>query len=187
MAWHNIIMLTSWHLLLTITEIMSSISDSVELRPLDELGVGKCGQLKGRRNRTADEKQLDLEQRRRWKNARERQRVENVKYEYAKLQTVLESGSGRRMKKSTRGKTRHCKLRILIEAAKKIQCLLTERNRLAVAAGAGSPRAIPPRPPMVRHLLPLWVRGYYQNLISKRQISSNNWQWACSEGFSLKD
>lgn len=62
------------------------------LQPLDELGVvGACrrGRRKGRRNRTPAERETERDDRRVSKNARERERVENVNREYENLRAAL--------------------------------------------------------------------------------------------------
>ena len=125
----------------------SSETDTVlqqpfQLKPLAEMEVvGACkrGRRRGRRNRTAAERQSEMEQRRRSKNARERQRVENVKNEYAKLQKLLGLDSGLLEQKS-RERRRHCKLRVLTAAIHRIRSLLAERNRLQAGSSTVTPR-----------------------------------------------
>ena len=111
-----------------------------QLEPLVELEViGACrrGRRRGRRNRTAAERQAESEQRRRSKNARERQRVENVKNEYEKLQKLLGMESACLHERS-REKTRYCKLRILTAAIHRIRAL-TELLRRADEGDSVSP------------------------------------------------
>lgn len=107
-----------------------------QLQPLADLEiVGACrrGRRRGRRNRTAAERQLEVEQRRHNKNARERQRVENVKKEYAKLQRLLGLSSAPLDDKSEE-KRRHCKLRTLTVAIQRIRSLIAEQNQLRASA-----------------------------------------------------
>lgn len=109
---------------------------SFQLQPLADMEiVGACrrGRRRGRRNRTAAERQLEVEQRRHNKNARERQRVENVKKEYAKLQRLLGLSSAPLDDKSEE-KRRHCKLRTLTAAIQRIRGLIAEQNQLRAAA-----------------------------------------------------
>ena len=97
-----------------------------ELQPLMEMGVvGACrrGRRKGRRNRTATERRSEAEQRRQSKNARERERVENVRGEYVKLQKMLGLETVGLRGGSREGR-RFCKLRILTAAIKKIKTLM---------------------------------------------------------------
>lgn len=132
---------------------MCSSGESVDLpsptllNELDAAGACKRGRFEGRRNRTAAERESSLEQRRQSKNARERQRVENLKNVYGKLQVVL--GQDCRSAK----KTRRCKLRLLITAAKRIESLLAEQNRLVMASSAGT-GPTEPRPPPRRRTSP---------------------------------
>ena len=121
---------------------------SCQLKPLAEMEVvGACrrGRRRGRRNRTAAERQSEMEQRRRSKNARERQRVENVKNEYAKLQIILGLEFGLLDQKS-KEKRRHCKLRVLTAAIHRIRSLMAERNRLQAESAAPPPRHGEPTP-----------------------------------------
>ena len=113
-----------------------------QLKPLAEMEVvGACrrGRRRGRRNRTTAERQSEMEQRRRSKNARERQRVENVKNEYSKLQNLLGLESGC-LDQTSRERRRHGKLRVLTAAIHRIRSLLAERNHLrAESAATDSP------------------------------------------------
>lgn len=86
------------------------------------------------------ERQSEIEQRRRSKNARERQRVENVKKEYAKLQQLL--GLESNLDDKSKEKRRHCKLRTLTEAIKRIRSLIDEQKRLR--ADRSVPAAVSP-------------------------------------------
>ena len=109
------------------------------LKPLVEMGVvGACrrGRRRGRRNRTVVERQTGKEQRRRSKNARERERVENVRNEYAKLQTLLGLGSDD-VVEGTKERRRFCKLRVLTTAIERIKTLM-ELMRSADEEAAGS-------------------------------------------------
>lgn len=119
---------------------------SFQLQPLAELEViGACrrGRRRGRKNRTMAERQSEIEERRRSKNARERQRVENVKKEYAKLQRLL--GLESSLDDASREKRRHCKLRTLTEAIKRIRSLIAEQNRLrANGSNVPVPAAVSP-------------------------------------------
>ena len=106
---------------------------SFQLEPLVEMGVvGACrrGRRRGRRNRTATERQSEVEQRRYSKNARERERVENVRNEYVKLQRLLGledlGAEGSRSKEGGR----FCKLRTLTAAIARIKSRV-EQLRLA--------------------------------------------------------
>lgn len=65
-------------------------------------------------------------QRRISKNARERQRVENVKNEYAKLQKLL---GLEEEEDAPRERKRHCKLRTLTTAIDRIRTLMTELSQ----------------------------------------------------------
>ena len=102
---------------------------SYQLQPLAEMEViGACrrGRRRGRRNRTATERQSEIAQRRLSKNARERQRVENVKSEYAKLQRLL---GLEHLDEGTNERRRHCKLRTLTAAIGRIRNLMSELNQ----------------------------------------------------------
>ena len=97
---------------------------SFQLRPLAEMEViGACrrGRRRGRRNRTAAERISEATQRRDSKNARERQRVENVKTEYARLEQVL---GFTELKSDSKEHKRHCKLRTLNAAIERIRTLM---------------------------------------------------------------
>ena len=96
------------------------------LKPLVEMGVvGACrrGRRRGRRNRTAVERQTEKEQRRHSKNARERERVENVRNEYAKLEKLVGLGADDYLGESTKELGRYCKLRVLTAAIERIKTL----------------------------------------------------------------
>lgn len=98
-----------------------------QLQPLAEMEViGACrrGRRRGRRNRTAAERESEVSQRRLSKNARERQRVENVKNEYARLQKLL--GLSEQMENEPKERRRHCKLRTLTTAIERIRTLMAE-------------------------------------------------------------
>lgn len=113
---------------------------SFQLQPLAELQViGACrrGRRRGRRNRTMAERQSEIELRRRSKNARERQRVENVKNEYAKLQQLL--GMESSLDDKSKEKRRHCKLQTLTKAIERIRALIDEQNRLQAAKRSAIP------------------------------------------------
>ena len=124
------------------SEMDVALQHPFQLKPLTEMEVvGACrrGRRRGRRNRTAAERQSEMEQRRRSKNARERQRVENVKTEYAKLQKLLGFNSGFIDNKS-KEKRRHCKLRVLTAAVERIRTLMeTLRQADDVTAGSQPP------------------------------------------------
>lgn len=99
-----------------------------QLKPLVEMEViGACrrGRRRGRRNRTAAERQSDIvkEQRRRLKNARERKRVENVKNEYVKLMKILGLQSDM-LDEKCKEKRRYCKLKTLNTALRRIKELM---------------------------------------------------------------
>lgn len=100
------------------------------LKPLVEMGVvGACrrGRRRGRRNRTAVERESEVEERRQSKNARERERVENVRNEYAKLQKLLGLDLGELDDDDCDGgkdSRRFCKLRILTAAIERIKTLM---------------------------------------------------------------
>jgi len=98
-----------------------------QLQPLAEMEViGACrrGRRRGRRNRTAAERESEVSQRRLSKNARERQRVENVKNEYARLQKLL--GLSEQLENEPKERRRHCKLRTLTTAIERIRTLMAE-------------------------------------------------------------
>ena len=108
---------------------------SYQLQPLAEMEViGACrrGRRRGRRNRTATERQSEIAQRRLSKNARERQRVENVKSEYAKLQRLL---GLEHLDEGTNERRRHCKLRTLTAAIGRIRNLMSELNQRCADTG----------------------------------------------------
>ena len=125
-------------------------SRTFELKPLVEMEVvGACkrGRRKGRRNRTTVERESELEQRRRSKNARERQRVENVKNEYAKLEAVLGMDAG--LFDKTREKRQYCKLRILTAAIERIKTLketirLADQKEAAASMASQDPPVVVP-------------------------------------------
>ena len=104
--------------------ISVTAGESFQLQPLAEMEViGACrrGRRRGRRNRTAAERISEAAQRRDSKNARERQRVENVKNEYARLQELLGLTE---LKSDSKEHKRHCKLRTLTAAIERIRTLM---------------------------------------------------------------
>ena len=97
---------------------------SFKLQPLAEMemiGACKRGRPRGRRNRTAAERISEAAQRRDSKNSRERQRVGNVKNEYARLQQMLGLTE---LKSDSKEHKRHCKFRTLTAAIERIRTLM---------------------------------------------------------------
>ena len=115
-------------------------SQTFTLKPLVEMGVvGACrrGRRRGRKNRTEMERRSEKEQRRRSKNARERERVENVRNEYAKLQKLLGLGSD----EAGENQGRFCKLRLLNAAIERIKTLMEVVRSADEEAGFESSQA----------------------------------------------
>ena len=116
-------------------------SQTFTLKPLVEMGVvGACrrGRRRGRKNRTEMERRSEKEQRRRSKNARERERVENVRNEYAKLQKLLGLGSN---EEGENQQGRLCKLRLLNAAIERIKTLMEVVRSADEEAGFESSQA----------------------------------------------